>query len=176
MIENRKGDTMNIFERLARGPQATQQQDYNDWNEMVGSAPRERFGRAAYDAIRGVDPREYYEHTEPGFGGTDPFGSLEPQQRSGLGGSILGELFRRGLGQDDVRRGAGINNLDPNSMSPEELARMTQWMQREHPKAFGRVAAQYQDKPSILQSLLGNKALMAMAVGLGAKMLMDRRR
>jgi hypothetical protein len=41
------------------------------------------------------------------------------------------------------------------------------------PKAYGRVAAEYQDEPDILSSLLGNKALMAMAVGLGAKMLSD---
>ena len=33
---------------------------------MVGSAPPERFGRAAFDAVQQVDTREYYEHTQPG--------------------------------------------------------------------------------------------------------------
>ena len=97
-------------------------------------------------------------------------------QRSGLAQSVLGELFRRGLGQQQISRGAGVSTLDPNRMSPGELARLLQWTQRDQPKAFGRVAAQYQDKPDILSSLLGNKALMLMAAGLGAKLLMDRSR
>ncbi|MFN8557923.1 MAG: hypothetical protein U0531_11480 [Dehalococcoidia bacterium] len=167
---------MNIFDRLAQGPSATQQSDYDTWNEMVGSAPPERFGRAGYDAIRQVDPREYYEHTQPGVGGSDPFGALQEPQRKGLAQSILGELFRRGLGRDEISRGAGVGNLDPDRMSPSDLAAVTQWMQREQPKAFGRVAAQYQDQPNILQSLLGNKALMLLLGGIGAKLLFDRSR
>ncbi len=167
---------MGIFDRLAQGhgPGRLQPDDYQEWNQMVGAAPREQFGRAAYDAVRQVDPQEYYRHTQPGVDGTDPYGALPPQQRSSVGQSMLGELFRRGLGQDDISRGAGVQNLDPSRMSPEDLARVSQWTQQNHPKAYGRVAAEYQDKPDILSSLLGNKALMAMAVGLGAKMLSDR--
>ena len=165
----------SIFDRLAAGPGGQlQQSDYDTWNEMVGAAPRERFGRATYDAVRQVDPREYYEHTQPGVGGTDPFGMLPVQERQGLAQRLMGELFRRGLGQDEISRGAGVRSLDPDRMSPEELARVAQWTQREHPKAFGRVAAEYQDKPNVLQSLLGNKAVMLALAGIGAKLLYDR--
>lgn len=164
---------MSIFDRLAGGPGSIQPQDYNDWNQMVGSAPPERFGRAAYDAIRQVDPREYYEHTQPGVGGTDPFGALGGGQRAGLAQSLLGELFRRGLGQQDIARGSGVSNLEPNRMSPQDLAALTQWAQQNQPKAFGRVAAQHQEQPDILSSLLGNKALLALIAGIGAKMAAD---
>src|SRR5215210_5024484 len=99
---------MGFFDRLAQGPGNLQQDDYNDWNQMIGSAPREKFGRASYDAIRQVDQRDYYEHTQPGVGGTDPFGNLPGPQRSGLAQTILSELTRRGLGQQDVMRGAGL--------------------------------------------------------------------
>jgi hypothetical protein len=75
-----------------------------------------------------------------------------------------------------VSRGAGLGNVDPSRMSPAELAQLAQWMQREQPKAYGRVAAQYQDKPDILSSLLGNKALMMAVAGIGAKILSDRAR
>lgn len=165
---------MSFFERLAKGPGGAQPKDYDDWNEMVGSAPREQFGRASYDAVRQVDPDEYYRHTQPGVGGTDPYGSLAPEQRSGLGGSILGELTRRGVSRDEISRDAGLRNMDPERMSPEDLAGLSQWTQKNHPKAYGRVAAEYQDKPDILSSLLGNKALLAVAAGLGAKFLADR--
>jgi len=164
---------VSIFDRLAGGPGNLQSQDYDNWNQMVGSAPPERFGRATYDAIRQVDPREYYEHTQPGVGGTDPFGVLPNNQRSGLAQSLLGELFRRGLGQQDIARGAGVQQFDPSQMSPQELAALAQWAQQNHPKAFGRVAAQHQNEPGVLSSLLGNKALLAVLAGVGAKLAAD---
>ncbi len=166
----------NLFDRLAQGPGQKPQDGYDTWNEMVGSAPPERFGRAAYDAIRQVDQREYYDHTQPGVGGSDPFGALPQPERQGLVERILGELTRRGLGRDEISRRAGVRDLDPSRMSPGDLASLTQWMQRDEPKAYGRVAAQYQDKPNILESLMGNKALMLMLAGLGGKLLMDRMR
>jgi len=168
----------NIFDRLSQGMGAGSMQgnDINDWNDMVGSAPRERFGRSVYDGIRQVDPQDYYNHTQPGIGGTDPFGQLQSQERQGLAERMLGELFRRGRGQQDVMQGAGLRNLDPGSMSPAELAQLMQWTQRNDPKAFGRVAAEYQDKPNILESLLGNKGMMLALAGLGVKLMSDRRR
>ena len=167
---------MSFFDRLAQGPGSIQQEDYQDWNQMVGSAPPERFGRAAYDAVRQVDPREYYEHTQPGVGGTDPFGAIAPQQRSGLAQTLLSMLLNRGIGQQQIMQGAGLRTMDPNRMSPQDLASLTQWTQQNHPQAFGYTAAQYQQQPDILGSLLGNKALMMMAAGLGAKYLADRSR
>jgi hypothetical protein len=167
---------MGIFDRLAAGPSQLRQQDYNDWNQMVGAAPPDRFGRSAYDAVRDMDPREYYEHTQPGVGGTDPFGALPRDQSQGLIGTLLQNLFGRGVGEQDIRQGTGLSTFDPNRMSPEDMARLAQWAQRNHPQAFGYTAAQYRDKPDLLQSLLGNKALMAMAIGLGAKILSDRAR
>jgi len=164
----------NIFDRLAAGPGAMEQGDYDSWNEMVGAAPPERFGRATYGAIRQVDPQEYYRHTQPGVDGTDPFGSLAQPQRSGLMQTMLQSLLNRGMDQDQIRRGAGINSLDPNRMSPQEMAQLAQWTQQNHPQAFGYTAAQYRDQPNVISSLLGNKALMMAAAALGAKFLSDQ--
>ncbi len=164
----------NIFDRLAAGPGQLQQHDYDNWTERDGAAPPDRFGRAAYDSVRQVDPQEYYRHTQPGVDGTDPFGALPQNQRGGLIGSLLSNLFNRGLVQQDVMRGAGLGTLDPNRMSSAEIAALAQWAQRNQPQAFGYTAAQYRDQPDLLSSLLGNKALMMMAAGLGAKLLSDR--
>lgn len=165
---------MDLFQRLAQGPNTLQKNDYDNWNEMVGSAPREKFGRAAYDAIRQVDPNEYREHVTPGLGGTDPLGALQGGQRSGLAQALIGELTRRGLGQQDIAQGAGLQSLDPQNMGSNDLANLLQYTQQQQPKAYGRVAAQYQDQPDVLQGLLGNKALMGLVTGIGGKLLMDR--
>jgi hypothetical protein len=167
---------MGIFDSLARGPENLQPHDYQDWDQMVGSAPPERFGRAAYDSVRQVDPQDYYQHSQPGVGGTDPFGSLQAEQRSGLAGSLLGALFNRGVDRQQVMQGAGVGTLDPDRMSSGDLASVSQWAQQNHPQAFGYTAAQYQREPGILSSLLGNKALMMTAAALGAKYLNDRSR
>jgi hypothetical protein len=167
---------MGIFDRLAQGPGSLQAQDYQEWDQMVGAAPPEQFGRATYDAVRQVDSQDYYRHTQPGVDGTDPFGSLQPQQRSGLAESLLGALFNRGLGRQQIAQDAGLGTLDPSRMSPGDLAALSQWAQQNYPQAFGYTAAQYQKQPDILSSLLGNKALMAAAAALGAKYLADRSR
>jgi len=164
----------NMLQRLAGGPSNLQQNDYNDWNEMVGSAPKDKFGRAAYDAIQQVDPNEYADHVTPGAGGTDPLGALDNSQRSGLASTILGELTRRGIGQQDVAQATGLGSLNPNNMSPSDLAGLLQYTQQNQPKVYGRVASQYQDQPDILHSLLGNKALMGLLAGIGGKMVMDQ--
>jgi len=164
----------SLLQRLAQGPNATQPQDYDDWNQMVGAAPQEKFGRAVYESVRQVDPQEYARHIQPGVDGTDPLGSLMPQQRGGLMQTVLGELTRRGVGQQDISQGAGLQGIDPNSMSPQEAAQLLQWTQQNHPKAYGRVATQYQNEPNILQSLMGNKALMMALGSIGTKLASDQ--
>lgn len=164
----------NILQRLSGGAGNLQQDDYDNWNQMVGSAPKEKFGRAVYDSIRQVNPDEYYEHVTPGLGGTDPLGSLSQGQRGGLLQTIFGELTRRGVPQQEVVRNAGLGSLNPNNVSPNDLAGLLGNLQRENPKVYGRVAAEYQDQPDILQSLLGNKALMGIVTGIGGKLVMDQ--
>jgi len=172
----------NIFDRLSQGMggnqgnQGNQSGGYDNWNEMVGSAPPDRFGRAAYDAVRGVDPREYQDHVTPGVGGTDPLGAMDSGQRSGLAQKVLGELFRRGMSERDISQQTGVRNLNPNSMGAADLGQLLGWMQQSQPKAYGRVATQYKDQPNMLEGLLGNKAMMGMLATLGAGILMNKMR
>jgi hypothetical protein len=168
----------NIFDNLAQGPGGNMQQgNYNDWNQMVGAAPPEQFGRSVYSAISQVDPNEYAQHIQPGVNGTDPLGQLPPQQRTGLAQTVLGELTRRGMDPGQIAGvigGSGLSGLNTGNVNPQDLASLLQWTQQNQPKAFGRVATQYQDQPNVLQSLLGNKALMMAAGAIGAKLLSDQ--
>ena len=166
----------SIIERLAGGPGGLQQQDYQNWNQMVGSVPQGQFGQAVTQAMQQVPQQEYYQHSQPGVGGTDPFGQLQPQQRGGLASSLIGALTGGGLNPQQIMQGAGVSTLDPQQMSPGELAQLSQWTQQNQPQAFGPVAQQYQQQPDILHSLLGNKALMMAAATLGAEYLANRSR
>jgi hypothetical protein len=165
-----------IFDRLAAGPGSLQQQDYQNWNQMVGSAPADRFGQAAVQAIQQVPQQDYYTHTQPGVGGTDPFGALQPQQRGGLASALIGALTGGGLNPQQIMQGAGLSTLNPTQMSPQDLAQLSQWTQQTQPQAFGPVAQQYQQQPDILHSLFGNKALMMTAATLGAAYLANKSR
>ncbi|MFN8497304.1 MAG: hypothetical protein U0641_05555 [Anaerolineae bacterium] len=164
------------FDRWAQGPQGTQPTQsggFDNWNQAIGSAPPQQIQQAVSQAARQVNPQDYYQHTQPGVGGTDPLGQIPQQQRGGLAQSLLGALFGSGVSQQQVQQVVG-GAVNPNNMTPEQLAALAQWMQQNHPEALGQAAAQNQNNPDILQSLLGNKLLMLAVAGLGAKYLADR--
>ncbi len=161
----------NLFERLAAG--AMQQEDYAKWNQAVASAPPERFREATHQAITQVPNDEYGRYVTPGVGGTDPLGRLQPQQRAGLAGTLLGALVGGGMGMNQLQQQTNLPTLDPNQMSPSDLANLLQWTKQNNPAALSNVATQYRSQPDILHSILGNKALMGLAIGLGAKLLTD---
>jgi len=168
----------NIFDNLAAGPggntQGQQGGDFDNWNEMVGSAPSHQFGQAVHQSVSQMDPQEYYNHIQPGVGGTDPLGQLAPQQRGGLMQSVLGALGGGGGALGALQQATGIGNMDPHSMSPQDAASVLQWTHQNQPQVFGQVAQQYQNEPNMLQSLLGNKALMTAAGAIGANLLSNQ--
>jgi hypothetical protein len=191
---------MSIFEQLAGvlgGPQQVQQQaqryangqanfqdpnsqDFQNWNQMVGSAPPQVNQQVFTQAAQQVDPQQYYEHITPGVGGTNPLGGLGQAALGTIGGTLLSNLtgggggLGGGLGQL-TQLIPGLRNTNPQQMSPQDVASMAAYMQQNHPQAFGQAAAQIgQQQPDLLHSLLGNKALMIAAAGLGAKVLSDR--
>lgn len=164
----------NVFDRLSRGPQGQQSSGFDNWNEMVGAAPRDQFSRAISEASREIDPDDYYRHTQPGVDGTDPLGGLTSAARGGLASSLLGALLGSGASQSEVGRVMGNAPLDPNRMTPDQLAQLAQYAQRNHPDALARVAAENQDNPGLLEGLLGNKWLLTAAAILGTRYLSNK--
>jgi hypothetical protein len=153
-----------------------QSPDFERWNQLIGTAPREDVEEAVTHAARRVDPQEYYEHITPGVRGTDPLGELGGGALGRLASSLIGNLMgRSGI---DARRlpqqVPGLHTTDPQQMSPQEVASLANYLRQHHPEAFGRTAAELgQQEPGLLQHLLGNKALMLAAAGLAAKFLAD---
>jgi len=173
-------DFSNLINQLANGPQAQAQGsnqqpvNYNDWNQMVGSAPPEQFGQAVSGAISQIPPEQYQQHVTPGMGGTDPLGQLPQGEIAGVAQSVLGALSGRGVNLNSVAQGAGVGNLNPNNMSPSDLAGVLSWAQQNHPQALGSVATQYQNQPNILQAILSNPALISTVMSVGSQFLAGR--
>ena len=173
-----------------------QSRELDRWNELMGAAPPQLTQEAFEQAARQVDDTEYREHITPGARGTDPLGMLDRGALGSIAGTLLTQLIQSRMGGGQASRmgpmtggaggggGAGgpdITDLipgmrtnDPRQMTPEEVARMADYLRRHHPDAFGKAASEIgQRQPSLLEALLGNKALMMGAAVLGAKILGD---
>ena len=161
-----------------------QSRELDRWNELMGSAPPQVTQEAFEQAARQVDDNEYREHITPGVGGTDPLGMLDRGALGSIAGTLLTQLIQSQMGGRQVGGGRsqpdvtdlipGMRTNDPRQMTPDEVAQMADYLKRHHPDAFGRAASEIgQRQPSLLEALLGNKALMMGAAVLGAKILGD---
>ena len=164
-------------------------EDAQHFGRMVQGAGHDDLASTFGHAARQVDEHEYREHITPGAGGTDPLGGLGGGALGTLASSLLGNLARGKAGGSAGGGGAaggglgsllgqipGLGSTDPNRMSKHDVATLADWTRRNDPDAFGRSAAEVGQKdPSVLQSLLGNKAMMSAAAGLAMKFLSQRK-
>ena len=176
-----------------------QSRELERWNELMGAAPPHVTQEAFEQAARQVDDTEYRDHITPGVGGTDPLGMLDRGALGGIAGTLLTQLIQSKMGGGQAGRmgpmgggmgpmgggmGGGMGGIDitdlipgmrtndPRQMSPAEVAQMADYLKRHHPDAFAKAASEIgQRQPSLLEALLGNKALMMGAAVLGAKIL-----
>ena len=161
-------------------------EDARHFGQMVQGTNRDDLASAFGHAAGQVDEHEYRQHITPGAGGTDPLGGLSGGAMGMLASSLLGNLAGKSGAAAGGLGGAGLSSLlgqipglgstDPNRMSKHDVATLADWTRRNHPDAFGRAAAEVgQREPGVLQSLLGNKAMMAAAAGLAMKFMNQRR-
>lgn len=161
----------SLLDRIAQGDVAMTQGDHDVWHQQIGSAPPDRFQQAATDAVRHLHRDHYAEHFQPDQNGTTPLHRVREPQRSTLAAALLSGLMNRGVAQNEIREQVGLSSLDPRQMSPEDIGALLQWVQQRHPEVLGQASLPYQDKPSLLHSILGNRALVSLALGLGAQIL-----
>ena len=161
----------NIVEQLAQGSGNVQQSDMNKWNQTVGSTPQNQFANQVAQAVSQVNPNEYAQHVTPGAGGTDPLGSLNKNELVQIAEALIPALLSSGTNKSTLQQQTGVSNLNPSSISPNGLASLLQWAQQNAPQALGAVAGQLQNRPDLLQSILGNKALMSTVTSMGMQFL-----
>jgi hypothetical protein len=164
--------TSNIFEQIAASA-GMSPETVSELHQVLGSVSAQQLGGAVTQAVQQVPAEEYAEHTDPGVGGTDPFGALGGGQLASLAATILSALAAKGVSKSEVAQQTGTGPINPSEITPEQMAAIAQWVQQNHPEVLGQAAQKYQQQPDILHSLLGNKALMAAAAVLGAKYMAD---
>ncbi len=157
-------DWGNLISQIAQG--GLNEQQRNQWNSTVGSAPPSQFAQAATQAAQQVDPQEYQQHLQ-----SQPIANLPQPQQASLAQTLMSELSSQGVNQQRLAQNTGVQNLDPSQMSPQQIAAVLQYVQQNHPQVLGNVATQYQNQPDVLHSILGNKALIAAAAAVGAGLL-----
>lgn len=88
------------------------------------------------------------------------FQQAQPQQQFGLIQGLLSGLMQRGINPQQI----GIQNTNPQNMSPQEAARLTTYAQ--------------QQQPGLIQSVMSNpaaKAAIAGVVAYAAKQMLGNR-
>ncbi len=96
-----------------------------------------------------------------------PITQLSPQQQSNLIATVLWELEKEGVDRRTISRAAGVQNLDPFRMLPQNIDALLHWVREQHPQVLGRVAADYQEEPEALRCLLGERILKIVVTSLG---------
>lgn len=184
-----------FLQRLSSGnTDLAQPNDQEEMAKLMGGVPQDAFQRHAADALGQVDPQEYQNHVTPGVGGTNPLGGLGKGMLGSLAGSLIGNMLGNqaggGLGNlagslagsvmggqaasgglGDLASKLGLGHSDPQQMSAEDVAKVAAHAQQNDPGALATTAAQYQNRPDILHSILGNKALLLAGAGLAAGVL-----
>jgi hypothetical protein len=185
----------NFLERLAgKNMDPAQANDEQDMGQLMGSVPQEQFQQHTAQALQQTDPQEYQSHVTPGIGGTNPLGSLGKGMLGSLAGSLVGNMLGNQMGGGmgsmvgslagslaggQMAQGGigglvnmlGLSHNDPQQMNEQDVAKLATHAQQNNPGALAATAAQYQDRPDVLKSLLGNKALLMAGAGLAAGVL-----
>jgi len=159
----------SIFDTLAQEQRSLTPEEQTQLNHVLARVPQGQLRNAVTNAVKELPSEDYYAHTEPGVNGTDPFGSLAKGDLTRVVASILGALTSKGVTPAQVSQETGAPTSDPKYVTSEDMARIVQWLQHEHPDVLGQVAEHYQANPNILQALLGNRALMTAIVTVGAE-------
>jgi hypothetical protein len=186
------GLSENFLQRLAGGTMnPAQSNDQRDMGQLLGGVSQDAFQQHATNALTQVDPQEYQNHITPGTGGTNPLGGLGKGILGSLAGSLVGNMLGNQMGGGmgslagslagsvmggQMAQGGigglasmlGLNHTDPQQMDANDVAKLAAHAQQNNPGALAATAAQYQNQPDVLHSLLGNKGLMLAGAGLAA--------
>lgn len=121
--------------------QIPQQEAWQNYNQFVQNAPPQMVQQVH---------QQYYEQ-------------MPQQQRAGIVGGLLNGLMQRGVNPQQI----GIQNTDPNTMSPYDAARVTGYAQQQQPDLLHQILG-----PGGALGSTGAKLAVAGIAALAAKQLL----
>ena len=101
---------------------------------------------------------------------TSAFVQAPPEQQRSLFSSLLGSLQGRGANVPDIQNRLGLGSVNPDSVAPDDYARLASYARRNHPAAM---QDHMRDQPALLKAM-GNPILMG-ALGMVASRMMRKR-
>jgi hypothetical protein len=125
-----------------------------------------------------VDPQEYSDHVTPGVGNTNPLGNLGAGGLASVATVLLNHLKQAGVvSGSQPAQIPGVQTTDPNQMDANDVAKVAQYTQQNHPEVFGKAAAEIgQQKPDLLHSFIGKAGMALAAAALASHFIkMDRK-
>ena len=136
--------------------------------QFINQVPQQQFQQYAQQGISQTAPQDYSNHITPGVGGTNPLGGLGSGVLGSLAGSLMGHLMGGQGNSPGMANQMGTQTTDPQQMNEQGVSKMAQYAHQHNPGALATTAAQYQNKPDVVQAVLGNKALTIALGGLAA--------
>lgn len=127
------------------------QQQYQQGNH--DQVPHDQLHRHWNQYAQQADPQQVQQAAAQGYQ------QVPTQQRPGIADSLLNFFKEHGLSP----QAAGVQNTNPQNMTPDDMARMTQYAQQEKPDALKQL---FQPGGTLSNPLIGMALAGALAFGI----------
>lgn len=114
----------------SQGDPQKYQQYANAWDQGTYQQMPEQEAYQQYHQFMQNAPPQAIEHVHQQY-----YQQMQPQQRGNLIQSLLQGLTQQGINPQQL----GIQNTDPTTMSPQEAARLTSYVQQNQPDLLHRI-------------------------------------
>lgn len=132
-------------------------EQYNQWMQHYqqgnhDQVPHDQLHQQFNQFAQQVPPQQLQQATTQGYQ------QVPPQQRPSVASSLLNFFQQHGMSP----QAAGVQNTNPQQMSPEDMARMTQYAQQQQPDALKQL---FSPGGQLSNPLVGMALVGALAFG-----------
>lgn len=120
------------------------------------------FQQAAGSYLSQMDPSHFAQAAQ----------NLDPQQRAGLAGTLLGALQSAGINLGGLGQLLGLSTNDPQQMGPQDLGRLAGYAQQNAPQVLQQTA---REQPFFMKAL-GNPLVQGALAVMAARYMANRNR
>ncbi|MBA3442111.1 MAG: hypothetical protein H0T92_19805 [Pyrinomonadaceae bacterium] len=137
--------------------------EVNQRFDRFANAGHPEFQRAAGSYISQMDSSQFAQAAQ----------NMEPQQRAGFAGGLLGSLQKMlGLDASSLGERIGLSSTDPQRMGAQDIGRLAGYAQQNAPGALQQTA---REQPFLLKAL-GNPLVQGAIAVMAARYLANRSR
>lgn len=132
-------------------------QQYQEWMQHYqqgnyNQVPHDQVHQAYNQFAQQANPQQVQQATAQGYQ------QIPPQQHASVASTLLSFFQQHGLNP----QAAGVQNTNPQQMSPQDMARMTQYAQQQQPDALKQL---FQPGGTLSNPLIGMAVAGALAYG-----------